>query len=70
MSGERDYATRTETYHYRDLFPDSRLLLVEDAGHMLFGGQPECFSAAVGAFLLDEPLPIPVYTDSLPPVDG
>lgn len=69
LRGDCDYGKWEVTYEYKELFPDSKLLLVKDAGHMLFLEQPEIFTAAVRAFLLAEPLPIPIYTDSVPPQD-
>jgi proline iminopeptidase len=69
LRGECDYGKWEVAYQYKELFVDSRLLLVKDAGHMLFLDQPEIFVDAVCAFLLDEPLPFPVYTDSVPPTE-
>jgi pimeloyl-ACP methyl ester carboxylesterase len=67
VRGECDYANWRVTYEYKELFPESQLILVTKAGHMLFLEQPETFTAATRAFLLDQPMPFPVYTDSLPP---
>jgi pimeloyl-ACP methyl ester carboxylesterase len=67
IRGECDYANWWVTWEYKELFPESQLILAEKAGHMLFLEQPETFTAATRAFLLGQPMPFPVYTDSLPP---
>jgi proline iminopeptidase len=59
--GECDFAHWDVTYQYKTLIPNSALLFIEDAGHMLLLEQPDVFVDAARAFLADEPLPFPAH---------
>ena len=67
LKGECDYCLWEVTYQYKTLFPNSTLLYVEKAGHIIYLEKPGLFMNAVRSFLLDEPLPLPAYTESSPP---
>jgi proline iminopeptidase len=65
--GECDYAKWDVTYQYKRVIPNSVLLFVEDAGHMILLERPDLFVDAVRAYLSNEPLPLQPYTKSTPP---
>jgi proline iminopeptidase len=67
LKGECDYCLWDVTYQYKTSIPGSTLVYFEDAGHMIYLDKPQIFMEVVRSFLLDEPLPIPVYTDQTPP---
>lgn len=67
LKGECDYCLWEVTYQYKTLFPNSTLLYVRDAGHIIYLEKPGLFMDAVRAFLSDAPLPMLAYTDSSPP---
>ncbi len=51
IHGADDLQTENESRTYVDAFPNSRLRVIENAGHFPFHEQPEEFSAAIGEFL-------------------
>jgi pimeloyl-ACP methyl ester carboxylesterase len=67
FKGECDYCLWEVTHQYKELFPNTTLLYIEGAGHILYLDKPEVFHQATRAFLLDEPLPVQPYLDSEPP---
>jgi proline iminopeptidase len=67
IKGECDYVVWEVTYKYKTVFPNSTLLYFKGAGHMPYLEKPNLFIDAVGAFLLDRPLPLPSYTGTEPP---
>ena len=67
LKGECDYLKWEVTYQYKSILKNSTLLYLEGAGHMPFLEKPEIVLDSIRAFLLDEPLPLPAYTDVSPP---
>ena len=67
LKGECDYLSWEVTYEYKSLLQNSTLLFLEGAGHMPFLEKPDLVLDSIRAFLLDEPLPLPAYTDESPP---
>jgi proline iminopeptidase len=67
LRGGCDYIHWDAAYQYRKTFPNSTLLYVPRAGHAFGFDQPELYTKAVQAFLLDQPLPVPPYTGSEAP---
>jgi len=62
LRGECDYIPWEAHREYRDLLPNTTHLYIENAGHSLGGTQMELTTAAIRAFLLDQPLPLEAYT--------
>jgi proline iminopeptidase len=62
LRGGCDYMRREVARRYRSVLPNSTLLEVPKAGHWLIYDQPEVFTSAIRAFLLDRPLPLKPYT--------
>ena len=68
LRGGCDYMQWEVARRYRSVLPNSTLLHIPNAGHWMDFDQPEVFSSAIRAFLLDRPLPLNPYTmDSAPP---
>ncbi|WP_328916146.1 MULTISPECIES: alpha/beta hydrolase [unclassified Streptomyces] len=67
MRGECDYKKWEVTYDYKRTLPDSTLVYVPGAGHAIAIDRPAIYQAALRAFLLDRPLPLPPYTAATPP---
>jgi proline iminopeptidase len=63
LKGECDYLKWEIVYEYKSLLKNSTLLFLEGAGHMPFLEKPELVLDSIRSFLLDEPLPLPAYTD-------
>jgi pimeloyl-ACP methyl ester carboxylesterase len=51
LRGECEYMQRAVAEQYRDVFPNSALVDVPGAGHMIYWDQPEAFLATVRSFL-------------------
>lgn len=66
LKGECDYIKWEVAYEYKSLLKNSTLLFLEGAGHMPFLEKPELVLDSIRSFLLDEPLPLPAYTDESP----
>lgn len=67
LKGECDYVKWEVTYEYKSLLRNSTLLFLEGAGHMPFLEKPDLVLDSIRSFLLDDPLPLPAYTDKSPP---
>ena len=67
LKGECDYLKWEVTYEYKSLLKNSTFLFLEGAGHMPFLEKPGLVLNSIRSFLLDKPLPLPAYTDKLPP---
>lgn len=67
MRGECDYIPWESTYRYKQLFSQSVLLIIPDAGHALTSSQPDLTLAAVRAFLTEQPLPLLPYESDQKP---
>lgn len=67
LRGGCDYLRWEVAYQYKAVFPNSKLLYVPNAGHAFGYDQPELYTAAVRAFLLDQPLPVPAYEGTTAP---
>ena len=67
LKGECDYLKWEVAYEYKSLLKNSTLLFLEGAGHMPFLEKPDLVLDSIRSFLLDEPLPLPAYTDESPP---
>ena len=63
LKGECDYLKWEIVHEYKSLLKNSTLLFLESAGHMPFLEKPELVLDSIRSFLLDEPLPLPAYTD-------
>jgi proline iminopeptidase len=63
LKAECDYLKWEIVHEYISLLKNSTLLFLEDAGHMPFLEKPELVLDSIRSFLLDEPLPLPAYTD-------
>jgi pimeloyl-ACP methyl ester carboxylesterase len=66
LKGECDYLKWEIVHEYKSLLKNSTLLFLEGAGHMPFLEKPELVLDSIRSFLLDEPLPLPAYTDESP----
>jgi proline iminopeptidase len=64
ISAECDFLDWPLAREYRDTLPNSRLVHVPDAGHLVQVDQPALLLDTVRAFLLDRDLPLPAYTGS------
>jgi pimeloyl-ACP methyl ester carboxylesterase len=67
LTGECNYIKWEVTYEYKRTLPNSTLLYIPGAGHLIYLEQPALFFASVRAFLLDQPLPLKPYMASQPP---
>jgi len=67
LKAECDYLKWEVAYQYKSLLKNSTLLFLEGAGHMPFLEKPGLVLDSIRSFLLDEPLPLPAYTDESPP---
>lgn len=67
LTGECNYIKWDVTFEYKRTLPNSTLLSVPGAGHLMYLEQPALFFASVRAFLLDQPLPLKPYTARKPP---
>ena len=67
LRGECDHIKWQVVDEYRKTFPKSTLLYFPEAGHIIYYDRPDLYLAAVRAFLLDRPLPLPPHMDSAPP---
>lgn len=66
LKGECDYLKWEVAYEYKSFLENSTLLFLEGAGHMPFLEKHELVLDSIRSFLLDEPLPLPAYTDKSP----
>jgi proline iminopeptidase len=57
------------TAGYRRAFPQSRLVMIPDAGHVAYLEQPELYLQTVDAFLHDRALPLPTRDGATVPPD-
>ncbi len=67
LKSECDYLKWEVAYEYKSLLKNSTLLFLEGAGHMPFLEKPGLVLDSIRSFLLDKPLPLPAYTEKLPP---
>jgi len=67
LKGECDYLKWEVTYEYKSLLRNSTFLFLEGAGHMPFLEKPGLVLDSIRSFLLDNPLPLPAYTEKSPP---
>jgi pimeloyl-ACP methyl ester carboxylesterase len=67
LRGECDHIKWPVTYQYRSTFARSTLLYFPGGGHIIYYDKPDLYMAAVRAFLLDQPSPLPPYESSIPP---
>ena len=51
IHGARDLQTEAESRAYAQCFPHARFVVIPDAGHFPFAGQPDEFASAAGQFL-------------------
>jgi proline iminopeptidase len=64
-----DYLPWPLAIAYRETVSDAVMVYLPDAGHQAYLEQPETYFAAVRAFLLGEPLPVPTFDADQPPPD-
>ncbi len=69
LKGSCDYVAWPYAREYRDTLPNAALVYLPGAGHKAYYDQPGAYLAALRAFLRDQPLPTPPYTDAEPPPD-
>lgn len=65
--GGCDYLRWEVAYQYKIAFPNATLIYAPAAGHAFGFDQPELYTSAIQAFLLDRPLPVRPYTDTVAP---
>jgi proline iminopeptidase len=51
IHGENDLQSELESRVYSDLYPNSKFIVIKNAGHFVFNDQPEEFANVVGKFL-------------------
>jgi proline iminopeptidase len=61
VKGECDYVPRAALRDYA-VFPNARVAIIEQTGHLLWGGQPELSYRVISAFLDGRPLPVAELT--------
>jgi proline iminopeptidase len=64
-----DYLPWRLAIEYRQTLPHAVMVLLPDAGHQAYLEQPDAYFAAVRAFLLGQPPPVPPYEADAPPAD-
>ncbi|MFF0487593.1 alpha/beta hydrolase [Nocardia sp. NPDC004068] len=64
ITGGCNYVPFDITRQYRTTLPNSTLVCLSDAGHVVRLDRPDIYFDAIRAFLLDAPSPIPPWTDS------
>lgn len=57
MRGECEFLPWEVTFEYKETLPNATFISVPNAGHALYGAQPEFILNTIRAFLLDQPLP-------------
>lgn len=57
MRGECEFMPREVAYEYKETLPNATFVSVPNAGHALYGAQPEFILSTIRAFLLDQALP-------------
>lgn len=62
-----DILTWASALEYRTTLPNSRLVPIAGAGHMIWYDQPQVHAGVIEAFLSDAPLPIEDYAKETPP---
>jgi pimeloyl-ACP methyl ester carboxylesterase len=68
LRGECEFLAWEVAFEYKETLPNATLLSIPNAGHALYGSQPELILAVMRAFLLEQPLPLPPYTASQAPI--
>ena len=69
LKGACDYQTWSSAVEYVQTLPEARLVYLLGAGHNAYHDKPDRYLAVVTAFLLDHPLPEPLYQGTHPPDD-
>ena len=64
-----DYLPWRLAIEYRQTLPDAVMVYLPDAGHQAYLEQPDAYVAAMRAFLLGQPPPVPPYEADAPPAD-
>lgn len=67
VTGPCNYIAWPVTYQYRRTLPNSTLVVLPGAGHVVYYDRPRLYFRLVRAFLLDWPLPLQAYTATTPP---
>jgi proline iminopeptidase len=67
LYAECEYVPWEVALEYRTTFPQATLIYIDNAGHMINLSQPAVTYQVMRAFLLEESLPLPPYTESTPP---
>ncbi len=70
MRGECETVPWAVAREYREVLPDSTLVNVPGAGHLISVERPGLFGETIGALLLGEPLPLEPYKGDEPPRFG
>jgi proline iminopeptidase len=67
LVGSCNYIKWEVEYQYKQTLPNSTLLYIPHAGHVIYLDQPDIYFASIRAFLLNIPLPLQPWTSSTPP---
>lgn len=67
ITGPCNYIRWPVTYQYRTTFPNSTMVVIPGAGHVVYYDRPHLYFKLVRAFLLNKPLPLAPYTAAVPP---
>jgi proline iminopeptidase len=67
LVGSCNYIKWEVEYQYKQTLPNSTLLYIPRAGHVIYLDQPDIYFASIRAFLLNKPLPLQPWTSSTPP---
>lgn len=67
LRGECSYIPWSDTYAYTQVLPQSSLVYIKGAGHVLWASRPEETASAIRAFLLGKPQPVAPYQGSKDP---
>lgn len=70
LRGQCDHIHWDVTYQYKTTCARSTLLYFPGGGHVIYADLPDLYLAAVRAFLLDTPLPLPAYSSNQSPDTG
>ena len=62
VTGPCNYIPWAVTYQYRTTLPNSKLVIVPGAGHVVYYDRPRLYFSLVRAFLFNKPLPLKPYT--------
>ncbi len=62
MRGECEFLPKEVAYEYKETLPNAIFLSIPNAGHALYGAQPDLILKTLRAFLANQKLPLESYT--------